>query len=79
MGWGGSERLLHFLNAVLGADLHRPIVAVEIQSPYNEKEFLDDKLTVVDVKARDATGQLQTKIENLGANIGVTHVDGVDV
>jgi hypothetical protein len=31
---------------------------VEIQKPYNEKEFLDDKLTVVDVKARDATGQL---------------------
>ena len=27
-------------------------------NPYNEKEFLDDKLTVVDVKARDATGQL---------------------
>ena len=51
------DLLIHFLNAVLGADLPRPIVAVEIQNPYNEKEFLDDKLTVVDVKARDATGQ----------------------
>jgi len=52
------DLLIHFLNAVLGADLTRPIVAVEIQNPYNEKEFLDDKLTVVDVKARDATGQM---------------------
>jgi len=52
------DLLIHFLNAVLGADLPRPIVAVEIQNPYNEKEFLDDKLTVVDVKARDATGQM---------------------
>jgi len=31
---------------------------VEIQNPYNEKAFLDDKLTVVDVKARDATGRM---------------------
>ena len=52
------DLLIHFLNAVLGADLPRPIVAVEIQNPYNEKEFLDDKLTVVDVKARDATGRM---------------------
>jgi predicted transposase/invertase (TIGR01784 family) len=52
------DLLIHFLNAVLGADLPRPIVAVELQNPYNEKEFLNDKLTVVDVKARDASGQL---------------------
>jgi len=60
------DLLIHFLNAVLGADLPRPIVAVEIQNPYNEKEFLDDKLTVVDVKARDATGQqFQVEIQLL--------------
>jgi len=52
------DLLIHFLNAVLGADLPRPIVAVEIQNPYNEKAFLDDKLSVVDVKARDGTGQM---------------------
>ena len=35
-------------------------------NPYNEKEFLDDKLTVVAVKARDATGQLfQVEIQLL--------------
>ncbi|AUB83016.1 Rpn family recombination-promoting nuclease/putative transposase [Candidatus Thiodictyon syntrophicum] len=60
------DLLIHFLNAVLGAELSRPIVAVEILNPYNEKEFLDDKLTVVDIKARDATGQLfQVEIQLL--------------
>jgi predicted transposase/invertase (TIGR01784 family) len=50
--------LVHFLNAVLGADLPQPIVQVEILNPFNEREFLDDKLSVVDIKARDATGRL---------------------
>ena len=49
-----GDALIHFLNAVLGADLPRPMVTVEILNPYNEKEILDDKLSVVDVKARDA-------------------------
>jgi predicted transposase/invertase (TIGR01784 family) len=50
--------LVHFLNAVLGADLPQPIVQVEILNPFNEREFLDDKLSVVDIKARDAAGRL---------------------
>jgi predicted transposase/invertase (TIGR01784 family) len=45
--------LIHFLNAVLGAALPEHIVQATILNPYNEKEFLDDKLSVVDVKARD--------------------------
>lgn len=31
---------------------------MEILNPYNEREFLDDKLSIVDVKARDAQGRL---------------------
>ncbi|MEY4718706.1 MAG: hypothetical protein RL563_1324 [Pseudomonadota bacterium] len=50
--------LLHFLNAVLGSDLRRPIADVDILNPYNEREYLDDKLSIVDVKARDDEGQL---------------------
>ena len=46
--------LIHFLNAILGSDLAAPITWVEILNPYNEREFLDDKLSIVDVKARDA-------------------------
>jgi predicted transposase/invertase (TIGR01784 family) len=45
--------LIHFLNAVLESALPEPIVQATILNPYNEKEFLDDKLSVVDVKARD--------------------------
>ncbi len=40
--------LIHLLNAVLGQELATPIV--------NEREFLDDKLSIVDVKAQDQTG-----------------------
>jgi predicted transposase/invertase (TIGR01784 family) len=38
---------------VLNAELPEPIISVEILNPYNDKEFLDDKLSIVDVKARD--------------------------
>ena len=50
--------LIHFLNALLGAELPAPVTAVEILNPYNEREFLADKLSDVDVKARDAQGRL---------------------
>ncbi|MCF7977617.1 MAG: Rpn family recombination-promoting nuclease/putative transposase [Chromatiaceae bacterium] len=50
--------LIHFLNAMLGSELTAPISSVEILNPYNEREFLDDKLSVVDVKARDDQGGL---------------------
>ncbi|MEA3642040.1 MAG: Rpn family recombination-promoting nuclease/putative transposase [Lamprobacter sp.] len=50
--------LIHFLNAMLGSDLPAPIRQVEILNPYNEREFLDDKLSIVDVKARDGQGGL---------------------
>ena len=50
--------LVHFLNAVLVEDLSAPITEAEILNPYNDKEFLDDKLSVVDVKAKDSDGRL---------------------
>lgn len=58
----GSEEnrnlLVHFLNAVLAPDLQAPVADVEILNPYNEREFIDDKLSIVDVKARDTAGRL---------------------
>ena len=54
----GSEEnrnlLIHFLNAFLAQELSEPIVWAEILNPYNEKEFLSDKLSIVDVKAQDS-------------------------
>ncbi|WP_295444290.1 Rpn family recombination-promoting nuclease/putative transposase [uncultured Thiodictyon sp.] len=58
--------LIHFLNAVLGTDLPAPVVEVEILNPFNEREFIDDKLSIVDVKARDGQGRIyQVEIQLL--------------
>ncbi len=43
--------LIDFLNGV--PTPQSPISEVEILNPYNEREFYSDKLTIVDVKARD--------------------------
>ena len=65
----GSEEnknlLIHFLNAVLELEKAERIEEVEILNPYNEKEFPSDKLSIVDVKARDAretTFQIEVQI-----------------
>ena len=48
--------LLNFLNAICKDDLNSPILNLTIINPYNEKEFLSDKLSIVDVKATDMAG-----------------------
>ena len=53
-----SNLLIHFINAILDNDLAAPITQVEILNPYNDKEFLNNKLSIVDVKARDNEGHL---------------------
>jgi len=58
--------LIHFLNSVLGGALPGPITEVTILNPYNEREFSDDKLSIVDVKACDQAGsQYQIEIQLL--------------
>ncbi|MEI6065992.1 MAG: Rpn family recombination-promoting nuclease/putative transposase [Methylococcaceae bacterium] len=52
------DLLIHFLNAFLAQELTEPLVWVEISNPYNDKEFLSDKLSIVDVKAKDSHEQL---------------------
>lgn len=49
--------LIHFLNAMLAGELTTPITEVTILNPYNEREFRTDKLSIVDVKARDQAQQ----------------------
>jgi len=57
----GSEenksQLIHFLNSILGLVGENIITDVKILNPYNEKEFTGDKLTTVDLKARDQKGR----------------------
>ena len=50
--------LIHLLNAILENELTAPITWVEILNPYNDKEFISDKLSIVDVKARDEQQRL---------------------
>ena len=58
----GSEEnknlLINFLNAVIDPQNKSPIVTVEIRNPYNEKKFLSDKLSIVDIKAEDNAKRL---------------------
>ncbi|CAK0766115.1 conserved hypothetical protein [Gammaproteobacteria bacterium] len=50
--------LTHFLNAILASDLRAPITSVSILNPYNNKEFANDKFSIVDVKATDANDHI---------------------
>jgi predicted transposase/invertase (TIGR01784 family) len=51
---GNENLLVSFLNGVL--ELKSPIATVDILNPYNDKEFIGDKLSIVDIKATDDRG-----------------------
>ena len=50
--------MIDLLNAVLAATLEEPIASVEILNPFTDKTSIDDKLSILDVKARDGSGRL---------------------
>ena len=54
----GSEPILKsFVNAVL-EDSGRPLVKeLMINNPFNPKDFMDDKLTIMDISAEDVNGR----------------------
>ena len=51
-----SLALIGLLNAILKLD--QPIQSVEILNPFNHQEFADDKLIVLDIRARDESGRV---------------------
>ncbi len=57
----GSQRhtrvLIHMLNAVLKPPPERRILSVEILNPISEPVVLDEKLSILDVKASDQSGR----------------------
>ncbi len=57
----GSEKnknlIIHFLNAVLELCGPERITDITLLNPYNERNFITDKLSVVDVKARQANDE----------------------
>ena len=48
--------LIHLLNATLR--LKEPIVEVALDNPFNPKDFQEDKLSLLDIKAIDRTGAI---------------------
>ena len=69
----GSEAnvpvLLSLLEAVLKPPPERRIIALEILNPFNDKDALDDKLSILDVKARDQQGrQYNVEMQMVGAS-----------
>ena len=57
----GTEKnknlIIHFLNAVLELCGGNRITDITLLNPYNERNFITDKLSVVDVKARQANDE----------------------
>lgn len=62
---GNEPILVDFLNVFLQPKI--PIQSVELLNPYNDKEFDSEKLSIVDVKAKDTHGniyQIEMQIGN---------------
>ncbi len=49
--------LLDLLEAVLKPPAAQRLAALEIRNPFNDKEAADDKLSILDIKARDRQGR----------------------
>src|SRR5580658_2743921 len=49
--------LIDLLNKVLQPPAGHEIVEIELLNPFNLQETLDDKLSILDIKARDQSGR----------------------
>jgi predicted transposase/invertase (TIGR01784 family) len=68
-----SDLLVDLLQAVLDLRSGERIVSAEIQTPYNEKDTIDDKETILDIKARDQLGRLYNVEMEMSANWTFPH------
>jgi len=66
----GTEKnknlIIHFLNAVLELCGPDRITDIVLLNPYNKRNFIMDKLSVVDVKARQANDAHSNRGTNKG-------------
>ena len=62
-----SDILLDFINAVLTDAGFKPIVSVQVKNPFNLKAFMNDKLSILDVKATDDSGRIyDIEVQQIG-------------
>src|SRR5947207_2788000 len=60
--------LIHLTNSVLNPPAGRAIFDLDLLNPFNPKEALDDKLSILDIKARDQSGrQFNVEMQMLAA------------
>jgi predicted transposase/invertase (TIGR01784 family) len=52
-----KSALMSLLDAVLQPPAGQSIASLELLNPFNDKQALDDKLSVLDIKARDESGR----------------------
>ncbi|MED2777459.1 Rpn family recombination-promoting nuclease/putative transposase [Bacillus thuringiensis] len=55
---GNEDILMGFLNAVLQKTLSSPITSLLLEDPHLHKEYKEDKLSIMDVRATLGTGEL---------------------
>ncbi|GAB6555391.1 hypothetical protein bcgnr5388_17340 [Bacillus cereus] len=56
-GTNGSEDILiAFLNAMLQKSLESPIVSLQLEDPHLHREYVNDKLSILDISATLNTG-----------------------
>jgi predicted transposase/invertase (TIGR01784 family) len=70
----GSESnvpiLLDLLDAVLQPPPDQRLVALDIRNPFNDKDVVDDKLSILDIKARDERGrQYNVEMQMVGPRL----------
>ncbi|PCJ20346.1 MAG: hypothetical protein COB02_04750 [Candidatus Cloacimonadota bacterium] len=53
-----NKILICLINALLKLEDDKKVIEVEVINPFNDKKFLDDKLSIVDIKAKDGRGIL---------------------
>ena len=53
-----SSLTMSLIDAVLQPAPGHHVVHLDLLNPYSEKDSLDDKLTILDIKARDERGRL---------------------
>lgn len=64
---GNEDILVEFLNAVLQKSLRSPITSLFLDDPHLHKEYKEDKLAIMDVRATLGTGEhvnIEVQISN---------------
>jgi predicted transposase/invertase (TIGR01784 family) len=52
-----TSLLIDLVNAILQEPPERQVTVLEILNPFQDKDFVEDKMSILDIKARDASGR----------------------